>query len=143
MSPHLLAVMFGLCALLQTARCHAEEDPWFGEDKAKHFGASAVLAIGGYTLGAVVFDDRSSSLALGGGIALSAGIGKEIYDAAGYGTASERDLVWDLAGTATGLGLAWLFDRVVLDGTEQNDTSSSSRASAAVTGRSVGVCLRF
>ncbi len=33
-------------------------------------------------------------------------MGKEALDAAGYGQPSWRDLTWDVAGTAVGLGLA-------------------------------------
>ena len=111
------------------AETKAEEDPWLGPDKGKHFGVSAGIAAGGYTVGAFWFEDRSSALVLGGAMALGAGIGKEIYDATGHGTASERDLVWDVAGTATGLGVAWLVDWVIRgdrSGTAPEPGSSAS-----------------
>jgi len=91
----------------------ADDDPWFGPDKAKHFGVSAVLAAGGYSIGVVAFDDRLPSLLLGGGIALTAGVGKEVYDSMGYGHASARDLVWDVIGTGAGLAVAWVVDYAV------------------------------
>lgn len=87
-----------------------DPDPWFGRDKALHFGASATIAAGGYTLGAVAFDARYEALLLGGGLALGAGIGKETWDAMGHGDPSWRDFTWDLVGTAAGLGLAWGVD---------------------------------
>lgn len=132
-------------ALFSSGSAFAQEDPWFGPDKAKHFGASAVLAVGGYTLGAAVFEDRTSALAVGGGIALTAGVGKELYDAAGYGTASGRDLVWDVAGTVTGLGVAWLFDLLVrgdLD-TASAQPAASPAEGTTISARAGGVALRF
>ncbi len=105
-----------LAALLPVATpaaALAEEDPWFGRDKALHFSASAVLAVGGYGIGAVAFEKRTSAAFLGGGIALTAGVGKEAYDATGAGSASGRDLVWDVVGTAAGLGVAWALDLLI------------------------------
>lgn len=115
----------------------ADDDPWFGPDKAKHFGASAVIAVGGYTVGAAVFEDRISAIALGGGLALSAGIGKEVYDAAGYGHASERDLVWDVIGTTTGLGVALAVDWLI-----RGDLGAVEDGPGAA-GTSSGLVLRF
>lgn len=90
-----------------------DPDPWFGRDKALHFGASATIAAGGYGVGTLVFDTRYGALALGGGLALGAGIGKEALDAAGYGDPSWRDLAWDAVGTAVGLGVAWSLDLLI------------------------------
>ncbi|WP_438015547.1 hypothetical protein WMF18_32395 [Sorangium sp. So ce315] len=85
-------------------------DPWFGDDKARHFCASIALAGGGYALGALATDDIHTRIAVGAAIALGAGLAKEAYDAAGHGTASFRDLVWDVLGTTAGLGLSVWFD---------------------------------
>ncbi|WP_433929138.1 hypothetical protein AB3662_36545 [Sorangium cellulosum] len=85
-------------------------DPWFGDDKARHFGASMALAGGGYALGALATDDLHGRIALGAALALGAGLAKEAYDAAGHGTPSFRDLVWDALGTTAGLGLSVWFD---------------------------------
>ncbi|WP_437620445.1 hypothetical protein [Sorangium sp. So ce1151] len=85
-------------------------DPWFGDDKARHFCASMVLASGGYALGALATDDIGGRIALGAAVALGAGLAKEALDAAGYGTPSFRDLVWDALGTSAGLGLSVWFD---------------------------------
>ena len=90
-----------------------EADPWFGRDKALHFGASAVIAAGGYALAATATETRPPRLLIGGGLALAAGLGKELLDAAGSGDASFRDLTWDVVGTVTGLGVAWLVDRLL------------------------------
>jgi putative lipoprotein len=105
-----LVVMTGLGA--SAAAVHADErDPWFGRDKAYHFTASAVIAAGGYGVTRSFTDDRPTCLAVGGALALSAGVGKELYDLSGRGDPSLRDLTWDVLGTATGLLLTWAVDR--------------------------------
>jgi uncharacterized protein YfiM (DUF2279 family) len=81
---------------------HAQDDdPWFGRDKALHFSFSAVLAGGGYGGAALLTqsEDRRWRLLAGAGLALGAGIGKELYDLSGHGDASARDLAWDAIGT--------------------------------------------
>ena len=45
--------------------------------------------------------------------AIAAGAGKEIADRYDGGDSSWRDFTWDLIGTATGVGIAWLIDRLV------------------------------
>ena len=121
-------VAFSFIGIPSTANA-TDTDPWLGPDKAKHFGACAVLAVGGYSIGTVSFEVRWPRLLLGGGIALSAGVGKEIYDAMGYGNPSARDLVWDLIGTGFGLALAWTVD-VLLSG-EWNSASLFTQARGA------------
>lgn len=101
------ALPAAVLALSLAGSAAAEEtDPWCGPDKAKHFGASLVLAAGGYAVGTAFFDGHAAPAALGAGVALGAGLGKEALDAAGYGQPSWKDLTWDVAGTAVGLGLA-------------------------------------
>ncbi|WP_437965789.1 hypothetical protein WMF04_40130 [Sorangium sp. So ce260] len=87
-----------------------DPDPWFGDDKARHFCASIALAGGGYALGALATDDTHGRMALGAAVALGAGLAKEAFDAAGHGTPSFRDLVWDALGTSAGLALSVWFD---------------------------------
>ncbi|PIE05271.1 MAG: hypothetical protein CSA75_05630 [Sorangium cellulosum] len=110
----------------------ADDDPWFGPDKAKHFGASAILAAGGYTLGVGVFKERSSALAFGGGVALTAGVGKEVYDATGRGDPSARDFVWDIMGTASGLAMAWLVDILIRGDDPAHETTPTDAASICI-----------
>lgn len=95
----------------RTAR--ADDDPWWGRDKALHFGVSAGIAAGGYGAGAWVFDKRRDALLLGAGLAVSAGVLKETLDLAGYGTPSWKDLAWDGIGTVAGLAVAWGIDLAV------------------------------
>lgn len=105
-----LALLLGLAA----APAHAQvDDPWFAPDKALHFGVSAGLAGAAYGLTALATDDVGVRLGVSAGVALAAGIGKELLDLAGFGHPSWKDLTWDLLGTVTGVGLSFLVDRLV------------------------------
>jgi putative lipoprotein len=98
-----------VCARAQPAAPgpgRGDPDPWWGPDKALHFGATAVVAAGGYAGGALVFDDYLRAAALGSGLALGAGIAKEMLDLAGLGHPSWRDFTWDVIGVAAGIGVA-------------------------------------
>ena len=90
----------------------ADSDPWFGADKALHFGVSAGIAGLSYGGAALLWDDTGLRLGVGASVALSAGIAKELWDLAGNGTPSWKDLTWDLLGTVVGLGLAFGIDRL-------------------------------
>jgi putative lipoprotein len=90
-----------------------DDDPWLGEDKAKHFAVSAVVAGGGYGLSAALVDARGHALILGGAFAFGVGVAKEVADLAGLGDPSWKDLTWDALGTASGLAIAWGVDLIV------------------------------
>ena len=87
-----------------------DPDPWFGPDKALHFGAGAGLSAGGYAIGIIGLDNRWAALAIGSGVALTLGAAKEGLDAAGLGVPSWRDFVWSAVGTAIGIGFSITFD---------------------------------
>lgn len=95
------------------AQSSSDPDPWFGQDKALHFGASLGLSLTGYGVTALFTDSTATRLGVGAGVALGAGMAKELIDLAGFGHPSHRDLVWNVAGTAGGLLLAWVLDRTV------------------------------
>lgn len=57
----------------------ASTDSWLGGDKALHF-SSAGVAAGGYNGAALFSDDTRVRLGLGGALALSVGVGKELWD---------------------------------------------------------------
>jgi putative lipoprotein len=85
-------------------------DPWFGHDKALHFGASATISAAGYGAGAWLSDDARVRWIAGAGLGLTAGVAKELWDLAGHGDPSWRDLTWDVVGTASGLAVAAAID---------------------------------
>lgn len=100
-----------LCSTVAAAQ--QDPDPWFAPDKALHFSFSAGIAGLGYGGAALFTEDRNLRIAFGAGLALTAGVGKELLDLAGLGQPSWKDLVWDLAGTATGVLISWLVDLLV------------------------------
>jgi len=109
-----LAVALVVLFASQSAAQAAEPDPWFGRDKAIHFSVSFALAGNSYA-DSSAFTKRTSIRVLSGvGVALSAGIAKELADRYDGGDASWRDLAWDAIGTATGTLVAWLVDRYLL-----------------------------
>jgi putative lipoprotein len=90
----------------------AAQDDWLGQDKLLHFGVSAGLAGAGYTGGALLFEAPQARWLTGAGVALGAGLGKELYDAGRGGLFSFKDLTWDVLGTGTGLALSWAVERL-------------------------------
>jgi putative lipoprotein len=101
-----------LTLVLPTAAVAQPADPWLGRDKMLHFGASSILAVAGYGAGSLLWEERSARLAAGASVALGAGIAKELYDLAGYGHPSWRDMAWNAIGTGAGLALAWGTDEL-------------------------------
>ena len=95
-----------IVALPCSARA-ADPDPWFGRDKALHFGASTGLAMGGYAVGTAIVDSEGGALLIGAAVSVTAGVTKECLDLAGLGDPSWKDLTWDGIGTVTGLAVAW------------------------------------
>jgi uncharacterized protein YfiM (DUF2279 family) len=76
-------------------------DRWFGEDKLRHFFASLVVTSISASAARAAGFDHDQSLAAGVGVGVAAGVWKEIRDhRRPGGSASVRDLVWDLAGVA-------------------------------------------
>ncbi len=69
-----------------------------------------MLGASGYGAGSLVFDKRWQRAGAGATVALTAGGAKELYDLAGYGDPSYKDLVFDVAGTALGVIAAYLID---------------------------------
>ncbi|WP_257455202.1 hypothetical protein [Archangium lipolyticum] len=112
-----LLVLLCLSLLLPLSARGAEpgttpRDDWFGRDKALHYGVSVGLAGAGYAGGALLFEEPGARWLTGAGLALGAGLGKEVYDAWRGSVFSFKDLVWDVLGTATGLALSWAIDRL-------------------------------
>ena len=82
-------------------------DGWFGDDKALHFSGAAVIASGTWLVAAQVTDDAWRCALSAAGASLLAGAAKELFDLAGAGTASWRDVTWDALGTAAGVLVSW------------------------------------
>ena len=107
-----VALALTLTLAAEDARA-ADPDPWFGEDKAKHFAVTTGISAGTYAVGASLLPARWHALALGAGVTLAIGAAKEGWDALGHGDPSWRDFTWDVIGTACGLGLAWSVDLLI------------------------------
>jgi putative lipoprotein len=106
-----IALALALAARPAQAEPPARVDPFFGRDKALHFGFSAVIAGTGYGGAALVgFDHRADRAAVGASVAIGAGFTKEVLDAAGLGTPSWKDFAWDVLGTLVGLGVSISID---------------------------------
>lgn len=88
----------------------AAADPWWGPDKALHLGVSGGLAATGYGVSSIWLGRPWQRAAAGAGFALTLGAGKELADWAGYGHPSYKDMLYNLAGTALGVTLAYLVD---------------------------------
>jgi putative lipoprotein len=115
------ALAVGLVLALSSPALAADPDPWFGRDKALHFAATASLAVAGYGGAALKTSDPVARAAVGGTLGLGAGIAKELFDLAGAGDPSWRDLTWDLVGTATGVLVATAVDYLIRQATAPSD----------------------
>ena len=93
------ACLLFLCLSLGRAEVPQPRDPWFSEDKFKHFVTTFLvtsLAASGARAAGL---DGDASLLVGAGAGAAAGVGKELSDRRREGsTASFKDIVWDLAG---------------------------------------------
>jgi putative lipoprotein len=94
---------------IQATRVRAD-DAWLAPDKGLHFGVSLGLAASGYGLSSLVLEEPRYRALVGFSFALSLGLVKEAWDAAGHGDASWRDVTWDILGGLSGTALAWGID---------------------------------
>ena len=90
-----------------------DPDPWFGRDKALHFGVSAGVAGAGYGLSALGTPDIRIRIAFGAGAGVVVGAMKELIDLTGVGDPSWKDFAWDVIGTVVGVGIAVSIDLAV------------------------------
>jgi uncharacterized protein YfiM (DUF2279 family) len=77
---------------------HPGGDRWFAPDKVKHFFLGAFVQSVGYAGLRATGTGHESSLWGATAVTVAIGVGKEVHDARGGGSASVRDLVWDAAG---------------------------------------------
>jgi len=88
-------------------RACGEGDHWFGQDKAKHFLGSAVIAAGGTVIAANNTDEESDAALIGFSAAMATGLSKELYDNGVKETCfSWKDLFWDFLGASVGASIA-------------------------------------
>jgi putative lipoprotein len=121
-APVALAVLLALSATATPARAEPPDpDPWFGVDKALHFGIAGAITGGGYGLCSLVAPDVLSRSIVGVGFATGAISFKEAIDWAGYGHPSGKDIFWGFAGTAVGLGISISIDLALRSGEPQKN----------------------
>lgn len=107
------AVLTAASLLLASTAARADPpdpDPWWGRDKALHFGACAGITGGGYAIATQITDDVAGRAAIAASLGIGAGLGKEVLDAAGLGTPSWRDFVWDVLGTSVAITVSVSID---------------------------------
>ncbi len=83
-----------------------EPDPWFAEDKLKHFVVSFAAGSLGYGAARAVGLRHGPAIIAASGAALAAGVWKEARDRATGGDVSLRDLAWDALGVAAAAGVS-------------------------------------
>ena len=95
--------MFKLLLLVQLngPGDHPAGDSWFGVDKMKHFFMGAFVQSVSYSAVRATGVSHDAALLSASVMTMGVGIGKELWDARGGGTASARDLTWDAAGAGT------------------------------------------
>ena len=122
------AATLGLASVLLCCRASASDaDPWFGQDKALHFGFSVVLSAGGYAASSTFLDTRTERALAGSAFSLTLGAGKELWDLSGHGDPSWRDFTWDVVGTAVGTAIAVGVDALI---SSKHDSQTRPSASA-------------
>ena len=124
-----LAPALALLMVCSTASA-SDADPWFGPDKALHFGFSVVLSAGAYAASSAFLETRAERAIAGSTFSLTLGAGKELWDLSGHGDPSWRDFTWDVAGTAVGIALALGIDTLMQS--KQNSTPLRAGAQGIV-----------
>ena len=96
--------ILGLCASLSgCASLRQAGDPWWGDDKAKHFAVCGLAGAAGALAARQADGSDGQAFGIGMGVAVGLGAGKETYDDRIKGTYfSGKDLVWDLLGGLAG-----------------------------------------
>jgi putative lipoprotein len=136
----LAAALAALCVALISTSARADDDPFWGRDKALHFAVAGTISGTGYGVTTALSPDRWKAFAIGGALAVGAGALKEGLDAAGLGDPSWKDFAWDVIGAACGLGVAWAIDVGVHGGTVP---PWSATHMAALRARSGVMTIRF
>ena len=136
--PAACGALFALSLSLFSVPASADQDPWFGKDKALHFGVSLAAASAGYGVSSIWLERPWQRSVTSAAFALSLGIGKELADLAGFGDPSWKDLTWDVAGTAVGVGLALAIDLLFFQSSNPKNQPASNAATLLGSGRFYG-----
>lgn len=112
-----MSKVVALVVALACTSAVAADDPWFGSDKALHFGATFGIAALGYgSSRALLHLSPEASVGAGVSLSLAVGVVKELVDLR-HGDSSLRDVVFDVLGAATGAAFGvfaeWLWHRWV------------------------------
>lgn len=95
----LLGTLFGCATQNESHR----KDDWFSDDKYKHFLLSTVISAGIANAAKDESRDNCEAALIGFSVTLALGAAKESYDKRKKKTLySERDMVWNAAGSLTG-----------------------------------------
>jgi len=130
-APRALALGVWLLSAPVTAAAQ-DADPWFGRDKALHFGVEVGISAASYGAAVPLWDEPWQRALFAAGVGLSVGAGKELYDATGQGDPSLRDFTWDVLGCAVGVGVSWLVDVALRGPGEAPSRSAAARGAAPV-----------
>jgi len=122
------ALIVGCLLGIAPAPASADDD-WLGADKGMHYGASLIITAGGHGLSALVLEEPWQRAVVGASLGMTAGIAKELHDLAGHGDPSWKDIAWDVAGVASGVGLALLVEALLAE----DDPAPARAAPAALT----------
>jgi uncharacterized protein YfiM (DUF2279 family) len=85
----------------------APRDRWLGEDKAQHFAMSFAATAFAYAGARFALDPEPARITAAAA-AIAGGMGKEVHDARAGRFFSVRDMAWNLAGVAAGVGFTAL-----------------------------------
>jgi uncharacterized protein YfiM (DUF2279 family) len=102
----IFSFLTGYCPEMKTdSLMFADKNRWFSEDKFHHFAHSAAISSSMYLIANnIVKTDEKTSFCVSFSISSLIGLSKEIKDSKGEkGTASSKDLIFDVAGVLFGI----------------------------------------
>lgn len=103
-----------MCLLLHLGAQASDLDPWFGQDKGIHFGASAILTTTGYGFSSVVLEQPWQRVVAGSALSLTIGTFKELNDYRHGSTGwSNKDMAFNVIGTVVGAGISLGLDYAI------------------------------
>ena len=101
------ACILFLCLSLGGSQAPQPRDPFFGEDKFKHFVTSFIVTSLASSGARAAGLDHDTALLVGVGTGAAVGVAKEVRDLGREdATASFNDIVWDLAGVGAAAAVA-------------------------------------